>query len=208
LNPARTNRILGPRFNRLAGSDYLTQIVLDHRFRVSAGSFFQVNRARAEELCRKVLRFVAPIGTETVLDLYSGVGMLSILMAGFCRRVIGVELDTGATADARTNAELAGLANVEFRCGDVERLVPSLPAPDVVVLDPPRRGAGPAVLRSIADLGPSRIVYVSCNPATLARDLALLERLSYTTDDVQPVDMFPQTAHVEVVACLSRAGSG
>lgn len=204
INHLRTNRILGNRFKVLRGRDWLQVTVLEQQFRVSASSFFQVNRARAEEVCRKVLRFAAPTGSETILDLYSGVGMLSLILARFCREVIGIEIDERAVEDARFNAESAGAENVSFICGAVEQLVGDLPAADVVVLDPPRKGVDHSVLLAVAHLCPSRIVYVSCNPATLARDLAVLEEQSYSTTDVHPVDMFPQTAHVEVVARLER----
>lgn len=204
INPLRTNRILGNEFKLLHGRNWLPITVLKQRFRVSAGSFFQVNRARAEEVCRKVLRFAAPVGTETVLDLYSGVGMLSVTIARFCRQVIGVEIDPQSVDDARFNAELAGVRNIEFRCAAVEQIVDELPAADIVILDPPRKGVAPSALMAIVRLRPNRIVYVSCNPATLARDLALLEAHNYSTTDVHPVDMFPQTAHVEVVARLER----
>ncbi|MEO0073602.1 MAG: 23S rRNA (uracil(1939)-C(5))-methyltransferase RlmD, partial [candidate division WOR-3 bacterium] len=198
---------LGSRFRLLHGRDWLPISILGQSFRVSAGSFFQVNPLRAEELCRKVLRSAAPTGVETVLDLYSGVGMLSIILAKFCRRVIGIEIENQAVEDARCNADSAGLDNVEFRCGAAEQLIDKLPAADIVVLDPPRKGVDPAVLLAIVRLRPSRIIYVSCNPASLARDLGVLEQHSYTTTDVHPIDMFPQTAHVEVVARLEPTGS-
>ncbi len=204
VNPDRTNRILGNRTVLLAGRAELHFQVLDKSFRVSPLSFFQVNTGQAEELCRKVLRYCAPTGGETVLDLYSGVGMLTITLAGFVGKVVGCEIEGSAIADARFNAELAGADNVEFIAGDVDNVIASIDRADIVVLDPPRKGASPATIKHITRLRPDRVVYVSCNPATLARDLKLFEELGYQTTDVEPTDMFPQTFHVEVVTRLER----
>jgi 23S rRNA (uracil1939-C5)-methyltransferase len=205
VSPHRTNRILGSRLRLLCGSGTTCQTVLGRELRASAASFLQVNTVQAEELCRKVLKHAAPCGTEKVLDLYSGVGMLSFVLADFVAHVTGVEIDADAVGDAKANALRLGTANVEFRCGDVEHVLAGFERADVVLLDPPRRGCPPSTLGGIVRLKPRRIVYVSCNPATLARDLNVLEQLGYETQAVEPVDMFPQTAHVEVVAQLSPA---
>ena len=202
VNPDRTNRILGDRTKTLSGRGELEFGVLDKTFRVSARSFFQVNSRQAEHLCRKVLRFAAPTGSETVLDLYSGVGMLSLVLAGFVARVIGCEIDSAAIEDARYNAGLNTADNVQFTAGNVDDVIGSIDRADVVVLDPPRKGCSPETVKRIAGLKPSRVVYVSCNPATLARDLRLFDELGYETTDVEPVDMFPQTCHVEAVVRL------
>lgn len=206
INPDRTNRILGRRFQVLAGQDHLVQAVLDKRLRVSAPSFFQVNTDQAETLCRKVLKQLAPDGSEHVLDLFSGVGMLSLAIAGFVGNVTGVELDPDAVGDARHNAAENNAPNCRFECGDVDRLIESVDRADAVIIDPPRKGCKPGTLHRIAALRPHRIVYVSCHPATLARDIAILSEQGYRLRDVEPVDMFPQTFHVETVAALERAG--
>jgi 23S rRNA (uracil1939-C5)-methyltransferase len=205
-NPTRTNRILGAQNRILVGRGHLHQSVLGKTFQVSAPSFFQVNSGQAEELCRKVLKHVAPQGNEVVLDLYSGVGMLSLTLAGFVGQVIGMEVDPAAVEDAMVNAQTLNLQNVEFVCSDVNRSIGRVASADVVLLDPPRKGCPAETLRRIAGLKPERIVYVSCNPATLARDLSVLDQLGYTTHEVEPVDMFPQTFHVEVIARLSPTG--
>lgn len=207
LNPARTNRIMGAQNRVLAGSGELQQTVLGRPYRVSASSFFQVNINQAEELCRKVVKHVAPKGDEKVVDLYSGVGMISLTLAGSVREVIGIELDSTAVEDAQVNARVQSAHNVEFICADVNRAIGRVGVADVVVLDPPRRGCPPETLRQVVELRPKRLVYVSCNPATLARDLAILEQLGYVTHEVEPVDMFPQTFHVEVIARLGPLGS-
>ncbi len=205
--PARTNRIMGSQTTVLAGSGHLDQSVLGKTFQVSAPSFFQVNVEQAEELCRKILKHVAPKGDELVLDLYSGVGMISLLVAPFVQQVTAIEADATAVEDARANAQAQAVRNVQFVCGDVNREICRVASIDVVILDPPRKGCPAETLRQIVGLRPKRIVYVSCNPATLARDLASFEQSGYTTYEIEPVDMFPQTFHVEVIARLGPLGS-
>ena len=205
--PARTNRIMGPLATVLAGSGHLDQSVLGKTFRVSAPSFFQVNIQQAEELCRKILKHIAPKGDELVVDLYSGVGMISLLVAPFVQQVTAIEADVTAVEDAKANAQTQGVRNVEFVCGDVSREISRVASTDVIILDPPRKGCPAETLRRIAALKPKRVIYVSCNPATLARDLATLEQSGYTTHEIEPVDMFPQTFHVEVIARLGPVGS-
>ena len=205
--PNRTNRIMGSQTVVLAGSGHLNQSVLGKSFQVSATSFFQVNVEQAEELCRKILKHIAPTGDELVVDLYSGVGMISLLVAPFVQQVTAIEADATAVEDAKANAQAQAVRNVEFVCGDVSRELSRVASTDVVILDPPRKGCPADTLRRIAALKPKRIVYVSCNPATLARDLATLEQSGYTTHEIEPVDMFPQTFHVEVIARLAPLGS-
>ncbi len=206
INPDRTNRILGRRHLLLEGSDTAVYSILGKSLRASATSFFQVNTVQAEELCRKVLKHASPTGTETVLDLYSGVGMLSLVLSDFVQHVTGVEIDPAATQDALANASALNAANVSFICGDVDQVLAGLPPADIVLLDPPRRGCPPVTLNRVAGMNPKRLVYVSCNPATLARDLGLLEQLGYEVRAAEPIDMFPQTAHVETVVQLARPG--
>ena len=205
INSAPTNRILSGRSLIVNGRGAIAQMVLGRSFRISAASFFQVNTAQAEELCNKVIKHVAPQGNETVVDLYSGVGMLSLAVAPYVGRVTGIEIGPEAVDDAIFNAHAHGVRNAEFICDDVDRAISSIEDADVVILDPPRKGCSPETLRRVVGLKPRRIVYVSCNPATLARDLAALDQLGYATHEVEPVDMFPQTFHVEMVARLSRS---
>lgn len=202
INPEKTNRVFGKETITLSGSGFVKKVLLGREFRVSPTSFFQVHIPQAEELCRKVVNAVAPTGTESLLDLYSGVGMLSLVLSGMVRKVTGVEVDPIAVADARFNAESQGVKNAVFLEGDASKLITELSGFDVVVLDPPRKGCDLETLSCIAAMKPRTVVYVSCNPATLARDLAILEEKGYFCERVEPVDMFPQTAHIEVVATL------
>jgi 23S rRNA (uracil1939-C5)-methyltransferase len=159
-------------------------------------------------LYNKALEYAALSGTETVLDLYCGIGTISLLLAGRSRRVIGVEYVEEAVVDARSNAEMNGIRNVDFYAGDAGAVLDNLAGEgakfDVAVLDPPRAGCDAKVLRILAGLKVRRIVYVSCNPASLARDLKLLAELGYRLEEAQPVDMFPQTSHVEAIILLQR----
>jgi 23S rRNA (uracil1939-C5)-methyltransferase len=204
INPDPANRVVTDKFLSRAGRDSLTYPVAGCRLRVSAGAFFQVNLPQAETICRKVAERVAPTGTERVLDLFSGVGMIALSLAGSVREVIGVETFPPAVEDARFNARDNKLGNARFIVGDVARALTDVRKADVVVLDPPRKGCSPATLKGITALTPRRIVYVSCNPATLARDLKRLVGSGYRLTTVDPIDMFPQTAHIETIATLDR----
>lgn len=177
-------------------------------FSVSPRSFFQINTAQAEVLYNTALDFAKLTGKETVIDAYCGTGTISLYLAQKARKVYGIEIVRPAILDANRNAKENKIKNAEFICGDATREIPKLYGKgikaDVVVVDPPRAGCTPQVLRTFADMGPERIVYVSCNPETLARDLKLMRKLGYFTEKVQPVDMFPQTFHVECVAVLNK----
>ena len=187
----------------LIGNNYITEVVAGRRFRVSATSFFQVNTAAAEELVRVVGEYLAPAGDETLLDAYCGVGTFALSLADKVGQVIGIEEAAGAVADARLN--VAELANVEFIEGSVEASLPQLDRRiDLAVLDPPRQGCKPEALAALIELAPHRIVYVSCDPATLARDARKLAGGGYRLVEVQPVDMFPQTYHIESVALFGK----
>jgi len=189
----------------LMGNPYLVEHVAGRDYRVSAGSFFQVNTAGAEALVAVVNDFLAPTGTETLLDLYSGVGLFSLALADRVRRVIGVEADSSAAADFRHNSQ--GLDHVTLIAGEAETALPGIEPPvELLVLDPPRSGAGSEVVAQIARLDPGRLVYVSCDPATLARDARLLSDAGYQLRGVQPIDLFPQTYHIESVALFVRRG--
>ena len=183
------------------GQKRYREAVNGREFRVASPSFFQVNVEQASKLAELAIEALELRGNETVVDAYAGVGTFSALLAPHAARVIGIEESTAAVEDARENA--ADLPNVEFIPGKVEDILPSLAVvPDAVILDPSRTGCQPAVLESLLGLAPPRIAYVSCNPQALARDLAILCRC-YSIESVQPVDMFPQTHHVECLASLS-----
>ena len=185
----------------LIGSTHLHEEVGGRRLRVSAGSFFQVNTEQAERLVETVRAYAAVQPGETVLDAYGGVGTFGLALSGQAARVIIVEANPGAAADARENA--AGLPHVTVLEGTVENVLPGLEgAIDVAVLDPPRAGVDRRALAALAAKRPGRIVYVSCDPGTLARDLRYLTGQGYRLQEVQPVDMFPQTYHIESVALL------
>jgi 23S rRNA (uracil1939-C5)-methyltransferase len=188
----------------LIGLDYLTEEVDGFRFRISAPSFFQTNTAVAEALVRRVREWADLRGTEAVLDAYGGVGLFAAHLAPFARRVVLIEAHPAAAADARFN--LSGFPHVEIRMGTVEEVAPGLEGPfDVVVVDPPRTGCSPEALEALQALRPSRWIYVSCDPATLARDARRLIDAGYRLVEVQPFDMFPQTYHIETVSLFVRA---
>lgn len=207
-NPAKTNVIMGPTNKVLWGEEYINDYIGDLAFRLSPHSFFQVNPVQIEVLYGKALEYANLTGSETVIDAYCGTGTISLFMARQAKRVIGLEIVEPAIRDAKKNAKHNGITNTEFMVGDATKVMPALyqkgERPDVIVVDPPRVGCTPEVLEAMAAMEPERIVYVSCNPATLARDIALLKELGYEAKEVQPVDMFPQTSHVEAVALLVK----
>ena len=191
----------------LMGNPYLLEHVAGRDYRVSAGSFFQVNTAGAEALVALVRDYLAPTGEETLLDLYCGVGLYSLALADCVGRVVGVEANPSAAADFRYNAQ--GLNHVELIEGKAQSALPRIPVADqgaLLVLDPPRSGAGKLVVGEIARLEPRRIAYVSCDPATLARDARYFSDAGYRLHQVQPLDLFPQTYHIESVALFLREG--
>lgn len=208
INAEQTNVILGRKNHLLAGREYIIDFIGDLEFAISPLSFFQVNPAQTEVLYGKALEYAGLTGQETVLDVYCGIGTISLFLARQAREVIGIEWVPPAIEDARENAERNSIGNARFICGDAAQEMPRLAEqgvrPHVIVVDPPRKGCDEPVLRAMADMGPRRIVYVSCNPASLARDLAILGELGYRTLEVQPVDMFPHTAHVECVVRLEK----
>lgn len=208
INTQKANVILGEESITLWGRDALIDELCGLQFKISARSFFQVNPLQTAVLYNKALEYAALNGTETVLDLYCGIGTISLLLAGRSRRVIGVEYVEDAVVDARNNAEMNGIRNVDFYAGDAGTVLENLAGEginfDVAVLDPPRAGCDAKVLRILANLKVPRIVYVSCNPASLARDLKLLAERGYQLKEAQPVDMFPQTSHVEAIILLQR----
>jgi 23S rRNA (uracil1939-C5)-methyltransferase len=186
------------------GQPLYHEALLGRRFQVSAASFFQVNTPQAETLVKMVVERLELTGAETIVDAYAGVGTFAALLAGQAKRVIAIEESSSAIRDAKVN--LADLGNVELIAGKVERVLPDLDVvPDAVILDPPRAGCFPVVLQALIEWAPKRVVYVSCDPATLARDLAILRDGGYTLTEAVPVDLFPQTYHIETVASLRHA---
>lgn len=198
----------GGRYKVLAGRDYILDELDGLVFRISAASFYQVNPRQTRVLYRRALEYCALRGGEEVADAYCGVGTITLYVARYAGAARGYEVVPRAVEDARANAALNGSRNVHFFQGAVERVLPEHVAggyrPGVVLLDPPRAGCRPEVLDAVARSGARRVVYVSCNPATLARDIGRLARLGYELQEVQPVDMFPHTSHCEVVARIER----
>jgi 23S rRNA (uracil1939-C5)-methyltransferase len=211
VNPKKASVAAGVEEHLLGGRDHIREDVGGLTFRVSANSFFQTNTRQAERLFDLVVESTGLTGTETVLDLYSGTGAISLLLARRARWVYGVELAQAAVDDAGANATANGVTNCTFVSGEMRFVLPALIAKgvtaEVVVADPPRAGFHPKALHALITLGARRIVYVSCNPTTLARDLGELVRGGYRLEWVQPVDMFPHTPHIEAVARLERVAS-
>ena len=210
VNRERTNLILSQDCRLLAGQPWIEEEILGLRYRISPLSFFQVNPRQTERLYASALEMADLSGNESVLDLYCGTGSISLLLARKARQVTGIEIIPEAIDDARVNARINNIANVRFEVGLAEQLLPQLIseglAADVAVVDPPRKGCDRALLDALIQAQVGRIVYVSCNPATLARDVAVLQTGGYAVKDVQPVDMFPWTGHVETVVLMSREG--
>ncbi len=208
INPRRTNVILGAETICLWGNSTIQDNLGKLSFAISAQSFFQVNTRQAEILYQKALEYADLNGNETVIDAYCGTGTISLFLAQKAKKVYGIEIVAPAIRDAKKNATNNNITNAEFLVGDAVEVMPKLYQEgiraDVVVVDPPRSGCDRIVLETFARMQPKRIVYVSCNPASLARDIAVLDELGYHAQQVQPVDMFPQTSHVESVALLTR----
>ncbi|HIS53009.1 MAG TPA: 23S rRNA (uracil(1939)-C(5))-methyltransferase RlmD [Candidatus Onthomonas avicola] len=207
-NRERTNVVLGRSFRTLWGRDWLEDTLCGLTFRLSVPSFFQVNRRQAEVLYRRALDFAGLTGRETVLDLYCGTGTISLVMAQRARQVIGAEIVPEAIEDAKANARRNGLENARFLCADAGQAAEMLAGqgirPDVISVDPPRKGLSHEVIEAICQMAPERVVYVSCDPGTLARDLALLDERGYRAERAEVVDLFPGTGHVETVVLLSK----
>ena len=207
-NREKTNVVLGHRCRTIWGEDFITDRLCGLEFRVSPLSFYQVNRDQAERLYTLAGEYAGLTGKEILMDLYCGTGTIGLSMANRAARVIGVELVESAVQDAVGNAERNGISNAEFLCADAAQAAAMLRKrgvkPDVVVLDPPRKGCGEDLILTVAEMMPERIVYVSCDPATLARDLKLFAQNGWAPQEATPVDMFPRTAHVETVCLLSK----
>ena len=207
-NTKKGNVILGDRYRTLWGSDRLEDTLCGKTFRLSVPSFYQVNRVQAERLYAKTIEFAALTGQETVLDLYCGAGTITLALSDHAKKVLGTEIVPEAIDDARENAARNGVKNAEFFCGDASDVAKKLARenlrPDVITVDPPRKGLAADVVESIAEMQPGRVVYVSCDSATMARDVKRLADLGYTAQRACAVDMFPRADHVETVVLLSK----
>lgn len=207
-NTRRGNVVLGDKYRTLFGRNYLMDTLCGLEFKLSMPSFYQVNRDQAEVLYGKALKFAGLTGNETVLDLYCGIGTITLCLAKAAKRVIGAEIVPPAIRDAKENALRNHIENAEFFCGDAADIAAKLESdglrPDVVTVDPPRKGLAPEVIASVAAMGPEKVVYVSCDPATLGRDVKIFREFGYEAKRAAAVDMFPGTAHVETVVLLSR----
>lgn len=208
INKKNTNVVLGAKNMVLYGRDHIIDRIGEFKFKISPLSFFQVNPVQTKVLYDKALEYAGLTGDETVFDLYCGIGTISLFLSQKARKVYGVELVEPAVKDAVENARLNEVSNVEFICGETEKVVPKMVRKgvraDVVVLDPPRKGCEESLLETVVEMKPERIVYVSCNPATLARDLKILDEKGYKAKEIQPVDMFPHTYHVESIVLLQN----
>lgn len=208
INSAKTSLVLGQKETVLFGNGYIEDILCGKRFRISSKSFYQINPVQTEKLYTKAIDFAELKGNETVLDAYCGIGTIGIVASGKAKRVIGVELNKDAVKDAKANAKLNNCENAEFYCADAGEFMVGMASEnekvDIVLMDPPRAGSDIPFLKSVVTLKPEKIVYVSCNIETQARDLNFLCKNGYKVKKIQPVDMFPHTQHIECICCLIR----
>ena len=207
VNTEKTNVVLGKKCETLYGSDHITDILCELSFDISPLSFYQVNRDQTEVLYGIAKNYAAVGENDFLIDLYCGTGTIGLTMADKAKNVLGIEIIPQAIENAKKNAKMNGIDNAEFICSDAKTAAQDLAKkktlPDVVVIDPPRKGCDKEVIESVCIMNPKRIVYVSCDPETLARDLALFEEKGYKTKEVTPVDMFPRTQHVETVVLMT-----
>lgn len=208
VNPKNTNVIMGTENITLFGSGEITDILCGKKITLSPMSFYQVNTAQAERLYRQGMEYAGLTGSETVLDLYCGAGTIGLAFSDKAKKIIGCEIVPEAIENAKRNAELNGVKNAEFYCGDAgelsQRLADEGTVPDVAVIDPPRKGCGGLTLDSLLRMSPKRIVMISCNPATAARDVKYLAENGYEVKKARAFDLFPRTGHVETVVLLSK----
>ncbi len=210
INKEKTNVIMGKNTQVLHGHAYIEDTIGDLTFRISPKSFYQVNPVQTQKLYEKALEFAQLTGKETVWDVYCGIGTISLFLAQKAKQVYGVEMVEEAIEDANYNKELNKIDNVEFFIGKAEEVLAEKYKDgiraDVIVVDPPRKGCEESLLKTMIDMAPKRIVYVSCDPATLARDVKVLVEGGYEVAGIQPVDMFPQGVHVETTILMTRCG--
>lgn len=208
INTQNTNVILGKEYKTIYGKDYITDIVCGVKIRISAASFYQVNRDQAEILYTTAINLAKFDSDDTLIDLYCGTGIIGLVCANKVKKLIGVEIIPQAIENAKENAKINNIDNAEFLCSDAGQaakyLAENKVSPDVIILDPPRKGIDQNVIDAIEKMSPKRVVMISCNPATAARDCGLLKEKGYETLKIIPVDMFPRTTHVETVVLLSR----
>ena len=206
INTKNTNVILGKENINLFGNGYITDVLGNYKFKISPMSFYQVNPVQAEKLYNLGVKYAEITKNDIVFDLYCGIGTISLCMSKFAKKVYGVEIVEEAIEAAKENAKINNIENTEFIAGDVEKVLSNLidnkkVIPDIIMVDPPRRGLDNTSVENIKKVSPKKLVYISCNPATLMRDLAKLEDI-YEIKNIKPVDMFPYTSHVEVCALL------
>ena len=211
VNDRKTSMVLGDKEKPIHGTGYIRDELCGCKFRISPKSFYQVNPVQTEILYNTAMDYAGLTGKETVIDAYCGIGTISLVAAKRAKKVIGVELNKDAVHDAKINAKENMMKNVVFKEDDAGRFMVDMALkgekPDVVFMDPPRAGSDEKFLTSLVKMGPKKVVYISCNPVTLERDLKFLVRKGYEVKKIQPVDMFPFTEHVEVVTCLQRVNS-
>ncbi|MDR3593349.1 23S rRNA (uracil(1939)-C(5))-methyltransferase RlmD [Clostridium sp.] len=208
INHKDTSLVLGEKFITLWGKNYISDCIGKYKFNISPLSFFQINPVQTEVLYNKALEYADLSGSEIVFDAYCGTGTISLFLSQNAKKVYGVEIVDQAIENAKINAQINGISNSEFYVGKSEDVIPKLIEsgikPDVIVVDPPRKGCDVKLLDAIGEAKPERVVYVSCDPGTLARDLKYLNKIGYEVVEVQPVDMFPMTKHVETVTLLTK----
>lgn len=211
INRLNNNVILGEECKTVYGSDYIYDELCGVKIRLSPLSFYQVNHFQAEKLYRKAAEYAQLDGSQTVLDMYCGAGTIGLSMADKAKNVVGVEIVEPAVRDAKINAGLNGIKNAQFYCADASQAAQMLKEqgikPDVIVLDPPRKGCSAELVKTISEMEPDKVVYVSCDPATLARDCKRFGDFGYSVQKLTAVDLFPRTVHVESVVLMSRPGS-
>jgi len=204
INPGKTKAITGKRWNVLAGNPYIYEEVCDLTFKISPASFFQVNTYQAELLYRKAIELAGIEKTTRVMDAYCGIGTLSLIAAKHAKQIIGIECVPQAIEDAKENARRNDINNCEFLCGRTEEYIEKFSDVDLVIINPPRQGCDTKVISALCNSISKKIIYISCDPATLARDLSQLVENGYTIEKVIPFDMFPQTMHVETIVLLKK----
>ena len=208
INDQDTSMVLGEREKVLYGKGYITDTLCNKTFRISSRSFYQINPVQTEKLYQKAIHLAGLTGKERIVDAYCGIGTIGLIAADRVKEVIGIELNEDAIRDAIRNAHANKITNAQFYCEDAgkfrEEMADSGETADVVFMDPPRSGSDERFLSSVVKLSPKQIVYISCNPETMARDLAYLTGNGYRAITAWPFDMFPHTSHTEVVACLKR----
>ena len=208
-NPRRTSVVLGEQEKVLYGKGFILDTLCGRTYALSPRSFYQINHSQTEVLYGLAVEAAGLTGREVVLDAYCGIGTIGLTAAGHAKQVVGVELNRDAVQDAISNARRNGVKNARFFAADATRWIGEAAAAgqkaDVIFMDPPREGSTPQFIESVARMAPKRVVYVSCNPETMARDLALLTAKGYRAEGFTPVDLFPQTAHCEVVCALTRS---